>query len=257
MKEQIHLAAQYLAAAGISFVIPKNDDSHTNLGFNVDAKSLETRQLSSERDVLAFNYEQFSLEWHSFSKKKMFKLDGKTHQEVLQWLKETSLKCIGKSYKYDLHYDLPYSIDDDYTFKLKDIDELKYLSSLRILIQQTLEQIIKDYHLETEIRVWPHHFDTGIYTAFRVNNNDTSSQESIHIGLGLAIPDRLCNKHYFYISGYAKDKAISTTNFQNLDQGVWIDDNFKGAILSTEKGVSKSDVIEFFREAIKQFTRID
>jgi hypothetical protein len=36
MKDQLHIAAQYLAAANMSFLEKKADDSHTNLGFNTD-----------------------------------------------------------------------------------------------------------------------------------------------------------------------------------------------------------------------------
>ena len=44
MKEQIHLAAQYLAAAGISFLEKRDDDSHTNLGFNIEKGTLDDRK---------------------------------------------------------------------------------------------------------------------------------------------------------------------------------------------------------------------
>lgn len=58
----MHLAAQYLAAAGISFVEKKADYSHTNLGWSIDKQRLETHPLSEKGDVLALNYNTFSLE---------------------------------------------------------------------------------------------------------------------------------------------------------------------------------------------------
>lgn len=41
----MHLAAQYLAAAGISFVAKEDDDSHTNLGFSAETGSMTTHPL--------------------------------------------------------------------------------------------------------------------------------------------------------------------------------------------------------------------
>ena len=46
LEEQTHLAAQYLAAAGISFLNKKPEDSPTNLGFITDSGEVETHVLS-------------------------------------------------------------------------------------------------------------------------------------------------------------------------------------------------------------------
>ena len=40
----MHLTAQYLAAAGISFVAKKDDDSHTNVGFSIEKTCIETHK---------------------------------------------------------------------------------------------------------------------------------------------------------------------------------------------------------------------
>ena len=43
----MHIAAQYLAAAGISFLEKQPDDSHTNVGFSVEDRTLFSRSLLS------------------------------------------------------------------------------------------------------------------------------------------------------------------------------------------------------------------
>ena len=43
----MHIAAQYLAAAGISILEKQPDDSHTNVGFSVEDRTLFTRPLLS------------------------------------------------------------------------------------------------------------------------------------------------------------------------------------------------------------------
>jgi hypothetical protein len=194
MKKQMHLAAQYLAAAGISFLEKKEDDSHTNLGFNISGASLETNVLSKNGDQLCLNYKTFSLVWKSKKDKTSFKLNGKTHKAVLEWLEETSKKYLNKPYSYKLHYDLPYKIDDSFVFQLKSNSDLEELIQLRTVIQLSLEEINIIYNKNADIRIWPHHFDTGIYS--QLLDNDIS------FGLGLAIPDSVCKEHYLYISGY-------------------------------------------------------
>lgn len=52
---------------------------------------------------------------------------------------------------------------------------------LHNLAQFSLERILIDNYLESSIRVWPHHFDTGIFTT---HNNGSG----ISISAGLAIP---------------------------------------------------------------------
>ena len=59
MEKQMHLAAQYLAAAGISFLEKKDDDSHTNLGFSIKDQCLYTHTLSRKRRRIRFRLQKF------------------------------------------------------------------------------------------------------------------------------------------------------------------------------------------------------
>jgi len=245
MEEMMHLAAQYLAAAGISFVEKKDDDSHTNLGFSIEEACMETHPLSEDGDVLTLDYRNFSLNWNAKSSSTSLPLDGVTHTDVLTWLKETSKTFLNKSYAYDLHYDLPYEISDDFKFKLTDVNRLKALLQLRILTQSTLEQILEDCNLDSPIRVWPHHFDSGAFAGLNTDSN-------IAVGFGLAIPDTMCAEHYFYISGYKDHDAVPTEGFSSLAHGEWKNDGFKGAILSASK-IEKEEAVLFFKETIQNY----
>ena len=121
----MHLAVQYLAAAGISFVAKKDDDSHTNVGFSIEKTCMETHPISENGDILSLDYKYFSLNWNSKSGSISFPLDGATHADILNWLKETSKTFINKSYSYEFHYDLPYEMTDDFKFKLVDANRLE------------------------------------------------------------------------------------------------------------------------------------
>ena len=240
----MHLAAQYLAVAGICFVDKKPDDSHTNMGFNSNTNCLESRILSPKGDQLLLSYQNFSLIWKSENGTSTFMLDGKSHKEALKWLEDIAEKALNKKYEYSIHYDIPYEIVDDFSFEITSKASLEALIRLRTLTQSSLEKVIESHGLEAEIRVWPHHFDTGIYTAL--------PGTSISIGLGLAIPDTVCEDYYLYASGYNSDGQIDASNFEKLTKGYWGATGFKGAVLPATE-IEESDGLKFFNQTIERF----
>ena len=240
----MHLASQYLAAAGISFLKKEADDSHTNLGFNTESGCLETHLLSENNDQLSLCYQSFSLIWKSNDDSKTLKLDGTSHKEVLQWLSETSATFLNKPYTYNFHYELPYTIDEDMTFQLKNTAEVTDLMHLRILTHFSLEKIIELYNLDATIRVWPHHFDTGIYAKL--------PDSSISVGLGLAIADAVSDSYYLYASGYNDEGQITPQNFKAFTKGAWSIDGFKGAVLAAPH-LTDDEALEFFKQSIEQY----
>jgi len=243
MTTQMHLAAQYLAAAGISFVDKKDDDSHTNLGFSVEKGTLYTRKLDNKGIVLSLNYDLFTLEWNDTDSKNTLRLDGTTHAEVIQWINRMAINSnTSVPYSYDIHYELPYQIKDDYVFKLEDLSALKILKEQRILAHTVLREFLDRNKLDSEIRIWPHHFDTGAFAPLE-------DEAGLAIGLGLAIPDKAHNEYYFYISAYQGHDGVDTGNFKSLSLGEWKNEGFKGAILPVT-GVNKDNGVTFFEEAL-------
>lgn len=242
----MYLLAQYLAAAGISFLKKKDDDSHTNLGFSIEDKSMYSRPLNNNGDKLSVNYEKFTLEWNSNGLCTSLRLDGTTHAEILKWVEMMASKvAIKLPYSYSFHYDFPYEIKDNFVFKLLDTNRLRELLNLRILAQSVLETFLQDQNLNSEIRIWPHHFDTGAYTIF----NDVSNKA---IGFGLAVPDAVCNDHYFYIKGYKGHEVLDTSDFEPLSLGTWGVNGFNGAILPATE-IDKNKGTSFLSEAFFQY----
>ena len=242
---QIHLAAQYLAAAAISFLDHKEDDSHTNLGHNPRRNEIFTRPLSPAGDYLALALETFSLRWDSPSGSSNFYLQNSSHREALSWINLVSESHeISGRYQYSFHYTLPYEISDNYTFHVSAEDLLRE-RRLRNLATNALLAFINEHSMESEIRIWPHHFDTGAFAAL-------PGKEQVAIGLGLAIPDTLIDSHYFYLSGYAGHKSIDTSSFDKLSNGQWLNNGFKGAVLEADD-YSERQIKEFYKEAIQAY----
>ncbi len=246
MLTQLHLAAQYLATAGISFLDKKDDDSHTNLGFSIENKSLETWPLNGEGTKLCLDYPNFALHWAALDTNSL-SLDGKSHEDVVDWIQKVSQSSnSNKSYQYNPHYQLPYGMGSKDVFRLSDAEEVNTLVNLRNLAQKVLIEVLDREDLSSDVRIWPHHFDTG---AFSPLENGNSS-----VGFGLSIPDSLVNDHYVYLSGYHGHDSLDTTNFPSLTSGDWLNNGFKGAVLPAS-GVDASTAVQFFSEAINSYRK--
>ena len=251
MVKMMHLAAQYLATAGISFLEKKEDDSHSNLGFDTVKGCLETWPLNDYGCKIALDYAQFSLHWsiNDTSRKTLY-LDGKSHREIVKWIKEVT-KTLGasKTYSYRLHYELPYGkMTDDFVFSKPPQDDLDKMLGYRKIAQIALESVVDKMALSTTIRVWPHHFDTGGYEIMGTSN-------PIGVGFGMAIPDSVINDFYLYTSGYKGHDGIDTSTFDAITYGDWMNEGFKGAVLPM-KTVDEEKAITFFNESIRNYRKL-
>ncbi len=234
--KNIHLVAQYLAAAGKSFLPNKDDDSQSNLGWNAKTNSLETRDLGHGYK-LTFSLESAVLKWSGMAEG--MDLKKHTHQEILIWLKETSSGFgFEKMYSYAVNYKLDYpeiEPKDSYSF---DASEAALIAQKFTLTQKALDAFLKANELTSEIRVWPHHFDMGVYTKL---------SDKLFLGAGLAIPDSVESEFYFYASGWNDGQAINTKNLPKLSVGSWHAEWTGGTLKSN--GVLLNDVIIFLNNA--------
>ena len=241
----IHLAVQYLAAAGISFLDKKKDDRHTNLGYNPQKNEIFTRPLCQTGDYLSLVLTDFSLHWNSPSGSSNYSLQNSSHKDALAWIKVVSNKPEFKSsYHYRFHYALPCVISDDFVFSAS-AEDLLWESQMRTTAYNVISSILRAHSMESEIRIWPHHFDTGAKAAL-------TGKEDISVEFGLAIPDSLIDSHYFYISGYKDGKALDTSSFSKLNNGEWFNNGFKGAILVASDN-NEQLVIDFFNQVIQAY----
>ena len=245
MNDQIHFISQYLATSGKSFLEHRPDDSHTNVGFNSTTKSLETWDLDKNGLKLIFDLTQFKLKWNSEDLLEL-ELNGKSHRQVVEWLEKSAIQVgLKKPYTFDLHYDLPFEWNDQLSFELNEQNSLKELIRLRILANGVLDSFLSSANLKSDIRIWPHHFDTGAFAIL-----EDSSGKSI--GMGMAIPDALINDHYFYLSGYHGHDGINTSGFKTLSMGEWKNEGFKGAVIAASN-ITNEEAIKFFEESYQEY----
>jgi len=246
MIKTLHIAAQYLTAAAITFVEKKDDDSHTNLDWSNENATLSSRPLNSGGDVLALNLTSFSLEWRNYDQlMSSFNLAGEKHQTVLLWIKEQLEKAGGqKPYMYEFHYDIGYGINmTDYIFPQPDIKELNRIAELLSIAQNAMTSVLNEQSLNSEIRVWSHHFDIGAFAVV---------SEKVSLGFGLAIPDSMMDDFYYYISGYQSEDYLETKNFEQLKIGEWKTESWKAGTLKAT-GISEQQAQQFLNETINAY----
>ena len=253
----LHLAAQYLAAAGKSFLPPQSDDSHTNLGWAADTQSLVSQPLNGAGDVLALNVANYSLDFVNPSQGLVssYALQGARHLDLVNWIeRERQVLNMGQAYVYKLHYELPYEkMTDAFTFPLVGQEELEGHSALRTLADLALKYSTVHFHHFSHIRVWPHRFDTGALGF--VDNREHVNSLVDTIGLGLAIPDGLVDDYYFYVSGWNGDTQPDLSAVAPLRQGRWYNKGWKGAVLPAS-GRSIMEVNAFLRQSIGALTSL-
>jgi hypothetical protein len=234
MLNQWHWAAQYLATAAKSFIAAQEDDSHTNLGYDRESARLFTHPLFKNQQALQLDLRKGILQL-SHRSESGIPINGKTHHEVIQALKGL---FENKAYTFDLHYELPF----EWTEEPFQWSEDTFMMDLRAQAHLLLEDCSRELGFCQEVRVWPHHFDSGVF-------GPSERKQNLHFGMGLAVPDSLSETHYYYLSAYSEGKLLAAPIETALAVGEWVDTDFEGGILRIPPGVlpEEQEVMEFYR----------
>jgi hypothetical protein len=249
----LHVLSQNIAKMNRQFLAKKEDDSHTNLYFDPLQGALLGQWMTTEIGPVLFrlNLVAWSFEFVDANFKLLLGLNlqsaklSNIESSLYKSLQELGIKSNG--FKESMHYQIPaYQLEDDSLQKVhpSNIEEWMHYRSTA---NNACYQILGSFQKNGEIRIWPHHFDTGIY--FPLN-------ESIHIGFGLAMNDSYFDEAYFYASAYdSEGKGISIDkNEHKLAAGNWLNSpDFKGAVLSV-KDIKQSEE-DLLRKYIRSFLK--
>ena len=224
--QYLHVLSQIVAKLNRHFVEAKEDDSHTNLSFDHTTGRIYGRWFSwRQSNVIPFIdlkrqtiglidnalFMAFELPW---SGKTVTQLE----QEFLIQMDENN-----PSIFHPMHFQIP-----EYSILKKplpefDQSELNEWMTYRELANLTSFEL--GMHLQNlqEPRIWPHHFDTGIYV---------EQNKKVGIGFGLAMQDDMVGAPYFYLSGYPLKGKVDYAKTPDLKYGKWmVTENWKGAVL--------------------------
>ena len=217
----LHRAAQYLSSFGIQYLTKREDDSQSNLAWNTKEAALFSRK-TEDGQFLTLHLANLRLTWNKGNQQHSLELEGRSHGEVCVWLHHIALRFGMEEYDFYLHYTLDSGkLRPEQVFNDFDKARAKELITMRNLAQEVCEKTKAHFDLDTEIRIWPHHFDTGGYASL--------PGSAVNIGFGMAIPDTMIDAYYFYVSAYKDGKPVSTGDLPALALGQWRQGEFKGA----------------------------
>ena len=257
--EIIHRAIQLITKAAKSWLPEKDDDSHTNLGWNSTKNSFQSHTFSGNVGIELCT-DPFVLEIKKAgSIECSIPIIGFEHRII-----ETKMVEVMKGLGFDrslwnskLHYTLPYDPIEDFVYPEIDHDSMSDFNRLRSFGQQVFEEYEKQCSVNLGLRTWPHHFDLGGLSSVR---NDENGNSSSSIGMGLAIHDSLSNEYYFYINHWNSDGISNYPDLIKLpNNGQWTGDQ-PMAILKVSSvwdgfGYNIEKTLEFVDAAVKESAR--
>lgn len=253
---QLHWLSQIITKVNKAFVPEKADDSHTNLYYDSIGDKLSGRWIESPQGeiLLSLNLESMQSEWidKALKPQDVFTIFDKS----IQQLEEDAASYLAKlgmetaAIFKSLHFEIPdygiNSISEKHISK----EGLTAWKLHRQMANDTCFAILGYLQSQSEIRIWPHHFDTGIYAQL---TND------LGIGFGLAMKDDMAGNAYFYLSAYKSSGSITYVDLPKLSRGRWETGEWKGAILDLQEipiGSTKQAVrivTEFAKETTNWF----
>ncbi|MEQ9308746.1 MAG: hypothetical protein RLN90_04775 [Balneolaceae bacterium] len=250
--KRIHYLTQILAKAGRTFVEKKEDDSHTNLYFNPEKNWIETHWIDAlhGKVKLVLRITDFCMLWLD-DKEESFqtvstvkKLQSEVETQLEKGIIEAGLNPEG--FSTPMHYEIPKYSFLGQPFQMINRHMLNEWMQWRTLGNEACEKVLRILDVEGDIRIWPHHFDTGIYV---------SASENLGIGFGLAMEDEIAGVPYFYMSGNPKKGKLNFENVPDLRLGRWeTTAGFKGAILPiTEFKETQKALDEYIEKSIHWF----
>lgn len=258
---KMHHAAQAVAAFGNSLLPKANDDSQSNMSWHSGLKALVGHLVPLQSSLrLALSYDPFELHFLNAADIPVasFAMAGQTLDTALEFIrtKVQATERTGQIVQYPNHYELP---ESDYQkgapFLLTDASTHLELSKHRHNAQHILEAFASRYEHASPVAIWPHHFDTGSLIAFAF---DAEGGLTKSIGIGMAIPDSICDEMYYYVSPWWKGVTLNFDTLAALPgAGEWRTGQYNGALLPLSSVTAKSSaqeqlelVIAFLEQAI-------
>jgi len=257
--QQLHQLSQTIAKANRTYVPSKPDDSHTNLCFDDVGSRIEGHWINNGKEnlLLTLNLNLLQFEWLNEEKECLHSVTtiGKTVEEIENELAGilTELDFNPKGFTDILHFEIPV-----YPFALEPIQsideaDMAEWKSYRQLANELCAMVLDDLQLKSDIRIWPHHFDTGIYV--EINQN-------LGLGFGLAMEDSMAGAPYFYMSGYSLNGSLKYNSLPELTHGKWeVSEYWQGSILpldNLKNGIfeeNKNAINNYFSKSINWFSR--
>ncbi len=223
----IHNWVQLLGKFGIKYIPNQPDDSHENLGWNSDQNRLETWK--TEKGIyMAFSPMNNRFEIHQQENNDLM-ATVEIHDQSIDDVK-TSLIDALKKLNFDtngifenMSFRFQGQINPENKTTSADSEAVSLQNTIRSMANNACQEMLEKFNQKSEIRVWPHNFDTGIYC---------EHGNGLIQFAGYSPADDTASKvPYFYNSFYLNGEKVLPNAYPTLKEGFWETANWGGAIL--------------------------
>jgi len=236
----LHHAAQFVSMVSNSYLPHLADDSQNSLRWNSDLETLEGNWIESPKFRMSFDTKKFRLIMQTGKRSHQVPLEGNTKAEILSDLR-TLLHAYGvnaEALRPIAQFVIPgHPVEEGGVFEKPTDEALQEWANWRTNAQAVLEPIRDQFQWASDVSVWPHHFDTGLYVPL-LRNEDGKDTKSI--GLGLAIADSDIPEPYFYINHWSQTPIAFGAEHPSMPIGYWHDESWKGFVLPASDIISQS-----------------
>ncbi len=245
----LHRAVQLISLTGVNLITALPDDSQNTTVWDDKSSTILGRsfELNQNTYQMGIRLTPFELVLLNKNLETVNSIDiGGMDQPALYSIWEDWLNNLGVKGELvtKLHYDLPKN--EHYRSNQFDgvtTEFAKAWSELRYFANNAMENLNKLAGITSEINIWPHHFDTGVYYPI----TEASGEVTQSIGAGLGIADSMISEPYFYIYGWTKEGLIDYTKAPKLTKGKWLTKSWQGAILKVSDAASLESINTFFK----------
>jgi hypothetical protein len=225
---QLHHAAQFGAAAGVSFLPHCADDSHTNLEWVPALGGLFSRVIPAQSPFrVGVRPVKLALLIVSEENRPIneYTLHGRTITEARDWIRSqiSLLGADGSRYTLTRNYEIPrHDVAIGESFDASEKSCFDELSKWFGNGASVLGSVARTADRASEVRCWPHNFDIG--TLIKVASGRA-------IGVGLEPGDQYYDEPYFYVNMRPQPTPSRARSRPLWGGGTWHTNEWVGAVL--------------------------
>lgn len=243
----LHALSQYVARATRAYIDAEPDDSHTNMAYDALGDRIIGRWITKGEHAFlpGIRLQDQALVWYDDQHADLLVIPtvARKWTEVMADF-ERLLPELGLDpapFVQPLHFEIPAYDFLNETVPLIPEDSMVAWRTYRSHANMTCQLLMTHLEAEGEVRIWPHHFDTGIYVEVNAR---------LGLGFGLAMADTESDQPYYYVAGYPKEGTLDYSEAPEMDYGDWRSQEFKGGLLAGEQAPEPLALDRFIRQSV-------
>jgi hypothetical protein len=254
---ELHHAAQIVAAAGVTFLAPRPDDSHPNFAWEESLGALVGHPLPDAGIRAALRVADLRLLMvdGSGTVSDEFPLAGRTLEDGYAWLASAAKRFGGSHARADIlrpDYEIPdHPVGAGARFTASAGAALGELARWFGNGHAALTDATKRRTTASTVRCWPHHFDLGSLEIVATRPDGSLAKS---VGVGLSPGDAGYAEPYWYVSPWPYPEPASLTD---LASGHWHTEGYTAAILTGSDIIHGAPASQSDRVAAFLATSID